>query len=245
MNPCLVIPFYEHAGKIESVIESLAPCGLPLVLVDDGSGPEASALLDAIAAKHPWVEVLHHPMNRGKGFALRLAYQRAAARGFSHVVQLDADAQHDAQDVGAFLAAMKDHPDALVLGEPRFGDDAPLVRLWARKLSVGLVWLATLSRAVRDPLCGFRGVPLAPTLRLMRRGRLGTHMDFDPELAVRLVWDGVPVVGVPTRVRYWPDGVSHFDVLWDDLRLAWLYVRLVLGMLVRAPRMLRERRAAT
>jgi hypothetical protein len=70
---------------------------------------------------------------------------------------------------------------------------------------------------------------------------MGDWMDFEPEIAVRLVWMGVPVVNVPTRVRYFPGGVSHFDVIWDDVRLAWLYTRLTLGMLARAPGWLAER----
>jgi hypothetical protein len=72
---------------------------------------------------------------------------------------------------------------------------------------------------------------------------MGRRMDFEPELAVRLVWMGVPVMNVATRVRYFPGGISHFDVVWDDLRLAWLYMRLALGMLARAPELLRRRAA--
>ena len=68
-------------------------------------------------------------------------------------------------------------------------------------------------------------------------------MDFEPELGVRLVWLGVPGVNVATRVHYDPAGVSHFDVVWDDLRLAWLYTRLTLGMLARAPGLLRRHAA--
>jgi hypothetical protein len=66
-------------------------------------------------------------------------------------------------------------------------------------------------------------------------------MEFEPELAVRLVWEGVPVLNLDTRVRYYPDGISHFDVLRDYLRMAWLYTRLALGMLTRAPRLLARR----
>ena len=53
--------------------------------------------------------------------------------------------------------------------------------------------------------------------------------------------EGVPVVNVDTRVRYFPGGISHFDVLWDDLRLAWLYTRLAIGAFTRAPRLLARR----
>ena len=243
MNPCLLIPIYEHGSTIRGVVESLASADLPLVIVNDGSSPATRAALDRIAKDFEWVEVRHHAVNQGKGAALMTGYRAAAERGFTHVVQLDADAQHEAADVPRFLAVVKASPDALVLGQPIFGDDAPRSRLYGRKLSVGMVWLATLSLEVRDPLCGFRCVPLAPVLRLLDHVSMGRRMDFEPELAVRLVWLGVPIVNVGTRVRYFPVGISHFDVVWDDVRLAWLYTRLTLGMLARAAGLLRRRAA--
>ncbi len=243
MKLCLLIPIYDHGSTIRGVVESLAPADLPLVIVNDGSGPATRTILDRIAADFEWVEIRHHAVNRGKGVALVTGYRAAAERGFTHVLHLDADAQHQSADVPRFLAEAKANPEALVLGEPIFDDDAPKSRLYGRKLSVGLVWLATLSRDVRDPLCGFRCVPLVPVLRLVDRVSMGRRMDFEPELAVRLVWMGVPVRNVPTNVRYLPGGLSHFDVIWDDLRLAWLYTRLTLGMLARAPDLLRRRAA--
>ena len=243
MNPCLLIPIFEHGSTIRRVVESLASAELPLVIVNDGSGPATRATLDRILKDFDWVEVRHHAVNQGKGAALVTGYRAADERGFTHVVQLDADAQHETADVGRFLAVAEARPDALVLGQPIFDDDAPRSRLYGRKLSVGMVWLATLSLEVGDPLCGFRCAPLAPVLRLLDHVSMGRRMDFEPELAVRLVWLGVPVVNVPTRVRYYPAGVSHFDVVWDDLRLAWLYTRLTLGMFARAPGLLRRRAA--
>jgi GT2 family glycosyltransferase len=79
---------------------------------------------------------------------------------------------------------------------------------------------------VHDPLCGFRCIPLTPTLSLLDRVRFGDRMDFDPELVIRLVRAGVPVVNVPTAVRYPEGGVSHFRMVEDNLRIAWTYVRL-------------------
>ena len=167
MNPCLLIPIYDHGSTIRRVVESLATASLPLVIVNDGSGPATRATLDCIARDFEWVEILSHAVNQGKGAALVTGYRAAAERGFTHVIQLDADAQHEAADVRRFLAVARANPDALVLGQPIFGDDVPRSRLYGRKLSVGLVWLATLSRAVRDPLCGFRCVPLAPALHVV------------------------------------------------------------------------------
>jgi len=111
--------------------------------------------------------------------------------------------------------------------------DIPISRFW--------VWIETCSLAIRDPLCGFRCMPLSPTVRILDEVKCGTHMDFDPEIAVRLSWAGLRVVNVPTRVRYFADGVSHFDLLRDNVRLTWLYARLFLGMLRRLPQLLARR----
>lgn len=226
MRPCLAIPIFDHGGTIAGVVESLAPLGLPCLVVDDGSGAETRAELARLADRHPWLEILRHPRNRGRGAALCTAYRAAAERGHTHVIQLDADGQHDPADVPRFLDAARARPDALVLGTPIFDESAPWVRRQGRKLSQGIVWLETLSFAVRDPLCGFRCVPLAPTLPILEGAHLGARMDFDPELIVRLVRAGVPVVDVPTRVRYFDDGISHFRMVEDNLRLAWAYLRL-------------------
>ncbi|HEM46643.1 MAG TPA: glycosyltransferase family 2 protein, partial [Alphaproteobacteria bacterium] len=174
--PCLLIPIFDHASTIRRVVESLASEKLPLLIVDDGSGPSTRAVLDRIVRDFDWVEVHHHVANQGKGAALVTGYRIANERGFTHVVQLDADAQHDPDDVGRFLAEARAHPQALVLGDPIFDADAPKSRLYGRKLSVGMVWLATLSRAARDPLCGFRCVPLAPVMSLLDRISMGRHM---------------------------------------------------------------------
>ena len=173
--------------------------------------------------------------NGGKGAALKTGYEAARTRGFTHVVQLDADGQHNMNDVPRFVAAMRAHPDALVLGVPEFDASAPLARIYARQISRGLVWLACLSRVVPDPLCGFRGIPLAPMLAVLASAETGDWMDFEPEIAVRLVWHGTPIATLRTRVLYPPDGISHFSVARDYPRLASLYLRLLGGMVRRAP----------
>jgi glycosyltransferase involved in cell wall biosynthesis len=242
VTPWLVIPCFDHGEALRGVLASLEGLGLPALVVDDGSGPATREILASLAATHPRLEVHRHPTNRGKGAAAMTGFRLAAARGASHALQLDADGQHDAGDVPRFLDAMAKHPEALVLGSPVFDASVPRSRLYGRQISRGLVWLFTLSLAIRDPLCGFRGVPLAPTLALLGRRRLGERMEFDPELAVRLYWEGLEVVNLPTRVRYPEGGLSHFDVVWDDLRLAGLYLSLAGGMLRRAPSLLGRRR---
>ena len=240
----VVIPCYDHGRSVGAVVEALVPTGLPCLLVDDGSGPETRAVLDAIASRHACVTVLRHASNRGKGAALKTGYRAAAARGWEGAIQLDADGQHDPADAKRFAEAMEAHPGALVLGVPVFDASVPRARLYARQLSRGLVWLACLSRVIPDPLCGFRGVPLAATLRVIDRVATGDRMEFEPELAVRLVWEGVPVVTLPTRIVYPQGGLSHFSLRRDYPLLASLYARLCAGMLPRAAALRRRARGA-
>jgi len=238
-----LVPIFDHAATIEAVVDGLAPLGVPALIVDDGSAPETERALARVAARHPWVRVVRHPRNRGRGAALATGYREAARAGFTHALQLDADAQHDPADAAIFLGAAARAPEALVLGAPIFDADAPRARRWGRLGSRAWVWIETCSFAIADPLCGYRCMPLAATIAVLDHTRCGERMDFDPEIAVRLVWAGVPVVNVPTRVRYYAGGISHFDMLADNLRISWLHARLVAGMLPRLPLLLRRRYA--
>jgi len=245
VKPCLLIPDYDHKDEIGGVIDALAFAGIPCWIVDDGSGPETRERLDELAATHPWVQVHHRERNGGRGAALKTGYRLAWKRGFTHALQLDADGQHDAADVPRFLAVMEREPEALVLGAPQFDESAPKSRLYGRQLSRAMVWLATLSFDVVDPLCGFRGIPLAPTLEVIDAIPTGDHMEFDPELVIRLHRAGVPVRNVPTRVVYRRGGLSHFDTLRDNARLSGVYTRALADAVVGLPRLLTGRRTGS
>ncbi|MEE9609270.1 MAG: glycosyltransferase family 2 protein [Myxococcota bacterium] len=238
MKPCLLIPIYNHGATIAEVVSALSPLGLPCLIVDDGSDDDTRAALIELEAAHSWVRVERRSPNAGRGVALRVGYRLAAQLGHSHVVQIDADGQHDARDVPVLLEAARQRPGALVLGAPLFDDSAPAGRRYGRWLSRVWVWVETCSLEIRDPLCGLRCLPLEPTLRILDAVACGDRMDFDPEIAVRLVWAGVPVVNVPTRVRYFDGGISHFDLVRDNLRISWLHTRLFFGMLPRSGRLL-------
>jgi len=235
----ILIPIHDHGDTIAEVVEALAPAALPCLVVDDGSGSATQEVLERVAKENPFVEVLRRSHNGGKGAALKSGYRAALARDFTHVVQLDADGQHDPRDVPRFAEALRRAPRALVLGVPSFDASAPRLRIYARQISRVSVWLACGSRVVPDPLCGFRGIPLEPAVALIDRVDTGDWMDFDPELAVRLVWEGLEIVPVPTRVTYRAGGLSHFSLARDYPRLASLYTRLIAGMLWRVPARLR------
>ena len=80
--------------------------------------------------------------------------------------------------------------------------------------------------------------PLATTVALLNEHGVGARMDFDTEIIVRLFWRGAPLYWIATRVSYPLDGVSHFRMFLDNVRMTSLHMRLILGMLIRLPLLL-------
>ncbi|SBV37247.1 putative glycosyltransferase [uncultured Stenotrophomonas sp.] len=238
--PLVVIPVYDHEHAIAGVVEGVRAAGLPCLLVDDGSRPSCAAVLQ-ILARQPGVDLLRLDVNQGKGRAMLAGFAEAERRGCSHVLQIDADGQHDTGDLPRFIAAARTQPQAVICGIPAYDASVPKARLYGRYLTHVWVWINTLSLHLRDSMCGFRVYPLPPVLRLIAEETIGRRMDFDSEILVRLYWRQVPVQHLSTRVTYPADGVSHFDALRDNLRISRMHARLFFGMLRRAPRLLWQR----
>ncbi len=242
--PWVVIPVYDHEHAIGQTLARVLESGLPCLLVDDGSHPACAGVLRELAQAHtPQVRLLRLEHNQGKGGAMLAGFREAAKLGASHVLQIDADGQHDAADIPRFIAAAQAAPDAAICGQAVYDESVPKGRLYGRYVTHVWVWINTLSFAVKDSMCGFRVYPLAAVLALIDAEPIGRRMDFDSDILVRLVWRGMPVVNLPTRVHYPADGVSHFDVWRDNLRISRMHARLFFGMLRRLPRLLARRRA--
>jgi len=235
-RPCAVIPVYDHHTALPRLTAALQGIGLPVILVDDGSDAVTKAMLAALSG----VEVLTLARNSGKGAAVLAGIALASERGYSHALQVDADGQHDISDAGALLKLAEEHPHHLVSGCPQYDASVPKVRFYGRYLTHTLVWLSTLSFTLIDSMCGFRVYPVAETLALAKRVRIGTRMDFDTDIMVRLYWDGTECLFLPTKVRYPEDGLSHYRMVKDNLRMIWLHLRLDAGMLLRAPSLIRR-----
>ena len=240
-RPCAIIPSRNHAAVLGAIVARLREMGLAVIIVDDGSTEPACSIIAGLHAPDHGVEVIRWRANRGKGVAVLTGFRYAAERGFSHVIQIDADGQHDVDQVPVFLAAAQAHPDALIAGRPIYDASVPLGRKLGRWMTHVWVWVETLSFRIQDSMCGFRMYPLAATIALIDSERIGTHMDFDTDIMVRLFWRGMPVLQLPVRVIYPPGNTSNFQMLPDNVRITWMHVRLVIEMLFHLPSILRNR----
>ncbi|HEY8094741.1 MAG TPA: glycosyltransferase family 2 protein [Methylobacter sp.] len=243
MKTCIIIPVYNHEAAIPHVLVKLKNFGIPTLLVNDGSSALCSQILaDCVEREPNWLTLIHRSENGGKGAAVLDGFKAAEAMGFSHAIQIDADGQHDVGDIPAFLDAGRQHLEALVLGQPQFDETAPKSRVYGRTIANLWVWINTLSLAVADSMCGFRLYPLAAVAKLADGTDIARGMDFDIDILVRLYWQGVEVVNIPTRVNYPYDGVSHFKLWRDNLMISKTHAKLFFGMLKRIPQLLSRHR---
>lgn len=236
---CAVIPVYNHETAVAAVLESVVTAKLRCILVDDGCAAACAQVLDRLAAaRTEEVILLRHERNLGKGAAVMTGIRRAAQLGFSHALQIDADGQHCGADIPRFVEQARLHPEAVIIGCPMYDASVPRLRYWARYLTHAWVWINTLSLQIKDAMCGFRIYPVKALMALDRGHRLGARMNFDIEVLVRLYWQGLEAINLPTRVSYPKDGRSHFRGLLDNLLISRLHATLFCGMLLRLPKLI-------
>jgi glycosyltransferase involved in cell wall biosynthesis len=242
MLNCLIVPHYDHVKQFKILLPGLAAHGLPLIVVDDASpGGSFDALQHLLEGHSGDVTLIRHDLNLGKGAAVITALRAAQAAGHTHALQVDADGQHDVSSIGRFCEASEQYPERIICGEPVFARDVSKLRYYARYITLSFSWLESLSMEIRDAMCGFRMYPVDAMLLILSKSTPGLRMTFDPEILVRAVWDGVGLYFVPVEVRYPESGKSHFRYFRDNIEISWMHTRLITGMLLRLPVLLKRK----
>ncbi len=223
---CALIPSYNNPQTVAEVVRRVAEYVDPIVVVDDGSDAPSRDVLDGLQDTGAII-LVRRPQNGGKGAAMKTGLAKVAELGFTHALQVDADLQHNLDDIPRFLSAARDQPTALILGCPQFDETRPRGREFGHAFTAFWTRLEIGSDAIKDPQCGFRVYPVeaANAVRVP-----SNRMDYDLEVCVRMVWRGSPVINIPTRVRYLSveeGGVSHFRMLRDNALITWMHTRLV------------------
>lgn len=234
----VLVPSYNTGETVFETVRSAREQWQPVWVVVDGSTDGTAGRLQALAEADPGLRVEVLPHNQGKGAAVLHGLRAARAAGYTHALTMDADGQHPAGLIPAFMAASRERPEAMVLGRPVFDASAPLLRVRGRRVSNAWTQLETLGAGIGDSLYGFRVYPIAELLAVMSGQRWMRRFDFDTEAVVRLAWRGVKPINVDAPVKYLrPDegGVSHFRYGRDNLLLTWMHTRLMLGFVLRLP----------
>jgi len=241
---CVVVPHFDHFEQFRLMLPAVVELDIPLIVVDDASpGRSFESLHHLLEDQAPGSTLIRHDENIGKGGAVMTGMAAALNAGYTHAFQVDADGQHNIEGIALLAESAMAHQDSIICGQPVYDESISTLRYYARYITLAFCWLETLSTEIRDPMCGFRCYPLKSVVELAENCRPGMGMAFDPEILVRAVWAGIPLHFIPVQVIYPETGKSHFHYFRDNLRISWMHVRLIFGMLVRIPELSRRNRA--
>jgi uncharacterized protein (DUF2062 family) len=224
----ILIPVFNHALTLRDVVERCLSEGFPVLVVDDGSTDGSlDTVLDLPISRH------RLPANRGKGAALQAGAAIAAGLGFTAIITLDADGQHDPADAIRLLDKGGPVWPAIVIGARQM--DGPNVPASSRfGMAFSNFWVRLeCGRTLPDTQSGYR---LYPT-DILTRQYLSRRYTFEIEVLVRGSWAGLPILSTPITVYYPPgnERISHFRLVKDNLRLTLLHSWLVTRSLIPWP----------
>jgi predicted LPLAT superfamily acyltransferase/glycosyltransferase involved in cell wall biosynthesis len=241
---CVVIPTFDNSRTISEVVKDVVmTTPHSILVVDDGSETPVSNVLYSWdvrqALEEGRVRVLRFEKNQGKGAAIKFAINDLVQRGFTHMVTMDADSQHHGYEISKLTELAKKNPWDLIIGNRRLkSENVPEISKFGRKFSNFWVQYQT-GLHIKDSQSGFRLYPLLP-LQTMKF--YTSHYDFEIEVLIRMLWAGVHVRETEIDVFY-PEKaarVSHFNKLWDNVRISALNTLLVVVSLFKTHRSPRE-----
>ena len=234
----IVIPAYNEVATLREVVSRALPHAERVIVVDDGSTDGTSASLHGLP-----VTLLRNPTNLGKAASLRRGMERALLDGASAVATLDADGQHDPEDLPRLVAAHLRHPEAIVVGA-RLHDKTSIPRaryLANRFANFWIAWAA--GYPITDSQSGFRLYPARLLAALDIASERSPGFVFESAVLIDAARRGVysVAVGIPAIYRAGARP-SHFRPVVDILRItrmvAWKLLSrgMCLGGLVRSLR---------
>jgi glycosyltransferase involved in cell wall biosynthesis len=216
MRIAATIPAYDAAVSIGAVVSRTLLVVPDLLVVDDGS---RDGTMDAALEAGAEVHVL--PVNRGKGAALRAAFEILFSRGFAAIVTLDADGQHLPEEIPHLLEAADGAHLVLGSRDHLFADMGVVRRLSNRLSSRGI------SIAAGHPICDAQtGFRLYTRELIERTGFPEPRFEAESAVVVRAARLGLRVVSAPVRLGC-VDGraTSHYRPIRDSLRIAAAVIR--------------------
>ena len=211
-----LIPAYEPDSILLKLLAELKESDIEIVLVDDGSGPEYTALFKKAS---DYATVLTCPINQGKGAALKtgLSYIQQCYEKSCIIVTVDADGQHTAPNAIMLCHKAKKRPDALILGSRKLDTDVPLRSQFGNTIT-RYVYRAATGLSVHDTQTGLRAFSanLIPQLIVIP----GTRYEYEMNVLLEFSRKNIPILEEEIDTIYHNNNAaSHFDTLRDSCRI--------------------------
>jgi glycosyltransferase involved in cell wall biosynthesis len=219
MKFAILIPAYKPDQRLVHLVEALSNASqAPIVIINDGS-PAAHDPVFAGLAAYPTVKLLAHPVNQGKGAALRTGfdYIQTLPAEIACVITADADGQHSLKDILGVAETAEQKPEAMIIGSRQFDKDVPPKSMFGNTVTR---WVMRLFFGVRlwDTQTGLRGIPrnLLPELIEI------PYDHYELEIVMLLIAQrrSVPMIEIPIETIYIEGNRgSHFKPLRDSARV--------------------------
>jgi glycosyltransferase involved in cell wall biosynthesis len=222
----ILMPVYNEVETVEVVVKRVLdvpyPCDVELVIVDDGSADGTAALLARL--DDPRVSVHSHPVNRGKGAAVRTAASRASG---THVVMCDADLEYSPEDLPALLRPVLEGEAEVVYGTRSFSSHTAF-SFWFVLGNKGVTFLANalFDSWISDLETCFKLMPLELYRSLDVRS---AGFGMEAEITGKLLRQGVRPYEVPIRYRARSRAEGKKLTWRDGVEAAWILARIRLG----------------
>jgi len=218
---CVIVPTYNNAKTLATVLRDVLEYTDQLIVVNDGSTDSTIEILKSFS-----ISLVSYERNQGKGFAIRSGFKKAIELGYDYAVTIDSDGQHFAEDLPKFIDELQSHPNAIIIGARNMDQSSvPGKSSFGNKFSNFWFWVETSLR-MPDTQSGFR---LYPVKVLQSISFVTRKYEFEIEVLVRAAWRGVEVTSVPIKVFYADKAVrvSHFRPFIDFSRISVLNTVLV------------------
>ncbi|MBL7931246.1 MAG: DUF2062 domain-containing protein [Bacteroidia bacterium] len=221
---CVIIPTYNNQKTLRQVIEDSLRYTNKIIVVNDGATDSTKQILENFNSK---IIIVEHPVNAGKGMALRNGFKKALELGYEYAITIDSDGQHFPSDFEHFLDKIKEEPGSLIIGARNMNsENVPGGSSFGNKFS-NFWFKVETGIKLPDTQSGYR---LYPIKRLQKSRFFCTRFEFEIEVIVKAAWRGIPVTSIPVKVYYakGADRVSHFRPTKDFARISVLNTYLVI-----------------
>lgn len=218
---CVLIPTYNNAKTLKRVIDGVLEYTTNIFIVNDGSTDSTVAILE----NYPQLNIIHLPVNKGKGNALKVGFKEALALDFDYAITIDSDGQHYPSDIPVFLNELNKttQPILLIGSRNMMHESVPKKSSFGNTFSNFWFKFET-GIELNDTQSGYRLYPL----KHIPKYYFTNKFEFEIEIIVRSAWKSIEVKNVPIQVLYDPaERVSHFRPFRDFTRISILNTVLV------------------
>jgi len=235
MKLSILVPVYNERAVVERSLALVLAAPLPedmereLILVDDCSTDGTSAILQRFAASDERIRLVRHPVNRGKGAAVRTAIEHAS--GDFCLVQ-DADLEYDPSEYPRLLKPLLEgHADAVFGSRYLRGEQTRVLPFWHSMINKFLTLVSNM-------FCNLNVTDMETCYKVFRTDLLksipirSNRFGFEPEITMKSAKRKLRIYEVPISYHGrtyeegkkigWKDGLKVFGVIlhfWliDDL----------------------------